>query len=122
MTCVNQGTHKIHRDRFSYRRIKRPCPAWTSSPAQLKDGGKASGGEGDVEEDPEPVHIGAIERRMPGQDNAPYTESGGGSNIDPATDRFAVESSVFSGHDGSSDEKRDAGVVDASKAFHEGLL
>lgn len=59
---------------------------------------------------------------MPWQDDAANPKNGGKRDVRPLTDGFAVECSVLRCHDRGRDEHGNAGVVHASKAFHESLL
>ena len=119
---VDESTDEVDSDALHDRGVEVIRPFGAATDVELDDGCEAGRAEGDVEGDAGPVHVGAVEGRVPRQDDAADAEGGGADNVCPAADGFAVEGGVFCGHDGSGDEEGDTGVVDAGEAFHQVLL
>lgn len=88
----------------------------------MEHGGEPCSGEGDVKGDARPVHVGAVESRVPGEDDTRNAEGGGHDDVGPAADGLAVKGGVLSRHDAGCDQEADPRVINACKALHEGLF
>ena len=119
---IHQRSNQIHRDTLHDRGIEFPRPGAPARDVKLEHGREARRAERDVEGDARPGHVGTVEGRVPGQEDAAEAEGGGGGEVDPAGEGLAVEGGVLCGHDGRGDEEGDAGVIDAGEALHEGLI
>lgn len=119
---VQTCTGDINKETLDEWGVEVLCPCDAASVGELAKGKEASECEGDVEQDAQPGHVGAVESWVPGEDDTADAEAGGQAHVCPARDGFAVEGGVLSGHDGCCDEERDAGVVDASEALEKCLM
>lgn len=89
---------------------------------QLQYREKPRRGEGDVETHARPVHVGAVEGRVPGEHGAGGAEHEGRAEVGVAAPGLAVEGRVLGGHDAGGDEERDSRVVHAGEALHKRLV
>ena len=88
----------------------------------MEYGGESCRSEGDVKSDAGPVHVGAVEGRVPGEDDTRNAKGGGHDDVGPATDGLTVEGCVLGRRDAGGDQEADPRVIDACKALHEGLF
>ena len=119
---VHQRAEEVYGNALHDRSVELPRPSRPPDQAELEDRGEAGQGQGHVEGDAQPGEVGAVEGRVPREDDAADAEEGGEGHVGPAGDGPAVEGGVFGGHDGGGNEERDAGVVDAGEALEEGLV
>lgn len=119
---VNESADKIHGDGLDDRRVEGGNPGGTPGPCQLENGREPGGGESHVEGDPEPGHVGAVEKGLPGENDSADTKRGRRDDIGPAADWFAVKGGILARHDGGGDQERNSCIIDAGETFHKALL
>ena len=71
---VEKSTDKVHEDALGDGCVEVDGPFQASRHDQLRDRDEASQGERDVENHSRPCHVGAVESRVPGQDDAADSE------------------------------------------------
>ena len=112
---VDESAKEVDKNRLEYGRVMFPHREAAAGVPNLEDGQETAGRKTGVESNSDPGHVLSVEARVPGEDNTADTENSCRDHVDPPANGLAVEGRVFGGDDGSSDEKRDAGVVDTGE-------
>lgn len=118
---IDQGAGKIDEQALEHGSVKVDAPLEAPSVTELGEGREARHRQEAVEGNAGPGHVSAVKGRMPGQDDAGNAKGQGQQDVSPTGEGLAVKGSVLGGDDGGGDQERDACVVDAGKALHEGL-
>lgn len=112
---IHDGTAEVDQNRLADGRVKVVDELGSVGKVKLQNRHEPRQGKADEESDAGPSHVGAVELGVPRQDHPSNAQESSEAHVHPSTDRVAVESCVFGGHDGGGNEQRDAGVVHASK-------
>lgn len=118
---VDAGAQAVDQDALHHGRVEVQTPAYAARVAQLGQRREPGQRHRAVEGHPCPRHVGVIEDRMPGEDDAADTKRQREQDVDPPGGGLAVESRVLRRHDGRGHQKRDSGVVNTGETLHQGL-